>query len=207
MLFTGPDGRAVSLYEYAKSEAAKNITDPKELQLRVASGLIPYDKLQQAARASTADLARLRAGLLDAEARWRDMGTMLDKVAGREAPSTGFISELLGRIGVVIKRYAPASAENPEPLAPAEDGQQVAAAGPAAVQNMANRLVTREDALAKLSEIADYFRRTEPQSPLAYTIDEAIRRGRMTWPELLQEVVSDQQLRNTILSSLGIKLG
>ncbi len=206
MLFRGPDGQAVSVYDYEKSAAARAITDQKELQLRIGPGLIPYDKLQQAARGNAADLAGVHAGLLQAEAGWRNLGTQLEKAAGGEAPSTRFIGELLGRIGAVIKRYAPASAEIPEPLTPAEGGQQPGA-GPADVQIAATRLVTREDALAKLAEIADYFRRTEPQSPLAYTIDEAIRRGRMTWPELLQEVVSDQQLRNTILNSLGNKLG
>jgi type VI secretion system protein ImpA len=65
--------------------------------------------------------------------------------------------------------------------------------------------VTREDALGTLTEIAEFFRRTEPQSPLAYTIDEAIRRGRLSWPELLAELVSDQAVRNNILNSLGIK--
>ncbi len=67
------------------------------------------------------------------------------------------------------------------------------------------KLVTREDAMASLLEIAEYFRRTEPQSPIAYTIDEAIRRGRMSWPELMAELVHDQNVRNGIMVSLGIK--
>jgi type VI secretion system protein ImpA len=67
------------------------------------------------------------------------------------------------------------------------------------------KMVTREDALATLTEIAEFFRRTEPQSPLAYTIDEAIRRGRLSWPELISELVSDANVRNSILNSLGIK--
>jgi type VI secretion system protein ImpA len=56
-----------------------------------------------------------------------------------------------------------------------------------------------------LGEIAEYFRKTEPQSPLAYTIDDAIRRGRMSWPDLLAELVNDDTTRRAILVSLGIK--
>ena len=63
----------------------------------------------------------------------------------------------------------------------------------------------REDALRALSEIANFFRRTEPHSPLSYTLDEAVRRGRMTWPELLAEVVADTDARNGILTTLGIR--
>jgi type VI secretion system protein ImpA len=64
---------------------------------------------------------------------------------------------------------------------------------------------SREDALRALSEIANFFRRTEPHSPLSYTLDEAVRRGRMTWPELLAEVVADMDARNSILTTLGIR--
>jgi type VI secretion system protein ImpA len=66
-------------------------------------------------------------------------------------------------------------------------------------------MATREDALRVLGEIADYFRRTEPHSPISYTLDEAVRRGRLTWPELLQEVVADMNTRNGILTMLGIR--
>jgi type VI secretion system protein ImpA len=59
--------------------------------------------------------------------------------------------------------------------------------------------------LRELIRIADYFRRTEPQSPLAYTLDDAVRRGRMSWPELLAELVTDDSTRNAMLTSLGIR--
>jgi type VI secretion system protein ImpA len=67
------------------------------------------------------------------------------------------------------------------------------------------RAVTREDMLRELGRIADYFRRTEPHSPLAYTLEEAVRRGRLTWPELLAEVVPDDGVRSAILVMLGIR--
>jgi type VI secretion system protein ImpA len=66
-------------------------------------------------------------------------------------------------------------------------------------------IASREDALKRLDEVAKWFRRTEPHSPLAYTLDEAVRRGRMTLPELLAEIVPDYATRSTILTSLGIK--
>ena len=59
--------------------------------------------------------------------------------------------------------------------------------------------------LRELGRIAEYFRRTEPHSPLAYTLEEAVRRGRLTWPELLEEVVPDGGVRSTILNMLGIR--
>ena len=77
-------------------------------------------------------------------------------------------------------------------------------AGPAGFSATA-RTVSRDDALKTLETIATFFRRTEPASPLAYTLDDAIRRARLTWPELLEEVVPDVSVRQAILTSLGIR--
>ncbi len=66
-------------------------------------------------------------------------------------------------------------------------------------------LASREDALRSLAAIAEFFRRTEPLSPLSYTLQEAVRRARMSWPELLAEIVPDMSLRAQILISLGIR--
>jgi type VI secretion system protein ImpA len=63
----------------------------------------------------------------------------------------------------------------------------------------------REEALRQLSDIAAFFRRTEPHSPLSYTLQETVRRARLSWPDLLEEVVPDPTSRATILSVLGIK--
>ena len=56
-----------------------------------------------------------------------------------------------------------------------------------------------------LAQIAEFFQRTEPHSPLAYTLKDAVRRGRMTWPELLEEMVPDAASRSAIMSGLGIR--
>jgi type VI secretion system protein ImpA len=63
---------------------------------------------------------------------------------------------------------------------------------------------TREDAIRQLEEIAEYFRRTEPQSPLAFTLQDAVRRARMPLTELLAEVLPDVTTRRQLLTALGI---
>jgi type VI secretion system protein ImpA len=64
---------------------------------------------------------------------------------------------------------------------------------------------SRDDMLKELERIAAYFRRTEPQSPLSYTLEEAVRRGRMSWPDLIAEIVTDAATRDNILMQLGIR--
>ncbi len=112
--------------------------------------------------------------------------------------------DILQEILAVANQFAP-----PEPDQPADEaGEPEPAPGGAAATDApvaAARAVTREDMLKELGRIADYFRRTEPHSPLAYTLEEAVRRGRLTWPELLAEVVPDDGVRSAILVMLGIR--
>lgn len=65
-------------------------------------------------------------------------------------------------------------------------------------------VMTREDALQSLLRVADFFRRTEPHSPVPYAVEQAVRWGRMPLPELLRDLVSDNSLRESVFQRLGI---
>jgi type VI secretion system protein ImpA len=209
-LFRGGQGETVLLFQYLQSAELATIADPKRLEARINAGVTPYDTMQNAARAAApSGYNALRKDFVAARAAWSEMGAVLDRLAGASAPPTGRVTETLEKVSDFLSRYAPPEAAS----ATAEDAQvEPDPGGPEGVAadtgpGKPKRLASREDALASLSEIADYFRRTEPQSPLAYTIDEAIRRGRLSWPELLAELVRDDQVRNNILSSLGLRTG
>jgi type VI secretion system protein ImpA len=55
--------------------------------------------------------------------------------------------------------------------------------------------------------VASFFRRAEPHSPISYTIDEIVRRGRMPLSDLLTEVLPDETARHDVLRRLGIEPG
>ena len=63
-------------------------------------------------------------------------------------------------------------------------------------------LRNRRDALKRLAEIADFFKRTEPHSPVSYIVQKAVKWGDMPLDNWLQEVVKDPgtlfQLRETL---------
>ena len=62
----------------------------------------------------------------------------------------------------------------------------------------------REDAFRKLLEIASYFEKNEPHSPISYTLKEVVRRGRLSLVELLGELV-EQDSRTMFLERAGIR--
>ncbi len=53
-------------------------------------------------------------------------------------------------------------------------------------------ILNRDHAFAELRRIADFFRKTEPHSPVAFLLERAIRWGYMPLPELLTELMGEQ---------------
>ena len=208
-LFNRVDGSPVAYYQYQQSEQLGTL-DAERRQQRIDAGAVPLDDLERDARAAggrtwAALLAEVRA----ARDAWQAMANLLDEKAGADGPSTTAVRDLLSGIIEVAARYAPAETAEGEAApenAGGDQGAAAAASGPgfAGIAASPGRAASREDALRALTEIANFFRRTEPHSPLSYTLDEAVRRGRMSWPELLAEIVADLDTRNGILTTLGI---
>ena len=63
----------------------------------------------------------------------------------------------------------------------------------------------RQAAFRQLEELAMFFRRTEPHSPIAYAIDNLVRRGRMTFSELIEELIDDGSARRNYFVNAGIR--
>ncbi len=209
-LFRRPDGTGFAWWQYERSVELETIADEERKQARIEAGSIPLADVEKEARAAgQAHFARLAATLAGTMAVWEQMGSALDALAGADGPSTGRVLNLLRSMAEAAAKYGPAPAEG----GAAEDGGAGDAAGEAGdgsgaglaggVPRASGR--SREDLLRQLAEIAEYFRKTEPNAPLSYTLQDAVRRARMSWPELLEEVVPDESTRVAILTSLGIR--
>jgi type VI secretion system protein ImpA len=211
VLFNRTDGSPLAYYQYQQSQQLATL-DAERRQQRIDAGAIPHENLDREARAAGgARFAALLSEAREARDAWQAMAGVMDEKAGADGPSTTTVRDLLSGIIDVCQVYAPADASPGEEGAPAGEaaGDLAATAagggGFAGIQVAAGQGASREDALRALGQIANFFRRTEPHSPLSYTLEEAVRRGRMTWPDLLAEVVADTDTRNTILNTLGIR--
>lgn len=208
-LFMRGDGTTLAVYQY-ESSAQLGTLDAERRQARLAAGAIPFEDLEKEARAQSRAMAKLRDDAREALAAWQEMTRILDEKASEDPPSTSTVRDLIVHVVEIANRYAP-----PEEGAPAAaDGQQAGApdapgmamgGGGGGISVSPGQVASREDALRALESIASFFRRTEPVSPLAYTLEDAVRRGRMTWPDLLDEIVADRETRNAILITLGIR--
>lgn len=68
----------------------------------------------------------------------------------------------------------------------------------------AGTIQSREDALGSLIRVANFFRKTEPHSPVSYALEQAVRWGKMPLPELLKDLVQNTEVRGEVFRRLGI---
>lgn len=69
---------------------------------------------------------------------------------------------------------------------------------------ISGELRTRAEALKQLQRVADFFRRTEPHSPVSYLVQRAARWGQMPLEEWLQEVIKDTNVLSEVKETLGL---
>jgi type VI secretion system protein ImpA len=62
----------------------------------------------------------------------------------------------------------------------------------------------RKDALKRLSDIAEFFKKTEPHSPVSYLVQRAVKWGEMPLENWLQDVIKDQSVLFQLRETLGV---
>jgi len=203
-MFRRTDGTGLSVYLWDQAEHAAGLPDEKR-DARYAAGTPEMPTLEAEARLDKAYLTGTWRDATAALQAWGELGRIVDMRFGSEAPSLRKVTSLLEQLlGVVTRLGGEPPAEQSAESTP---GDAAAAGGTATGGGGRGEVRTRDDALRELDRIAEYFRRTEPHSPLAYTLEEAVRRGRMSLAELLMEVLPDPEMRNGMLARLGMRPG
>lgn len=132
---------------------------------------------------------------------------LLAQQFGAAAPGVTAVADALrsckGRVGSVLKsRGVSTTAADADEAANGESG---GASDSNSQGGSGGALRTREDAARRLREVAEFFRRTEPHSPVPYLIQRAIAWSQMSFEQLLGELVKDEGSRQAINSTLGIR--
>ena len=63
---------------------------------------------------------------------------------------------------------------------------------------------SREDAFHSLAIIADYLKTKEPQNPVSYLVERAVRWSKMPLENWLGEVVQNEEVLGRLRDTLGI---
>lgn len=94
---------------------------------------------------------------------------------------------------------------------PTSEGSEASTAGSAPVaaatakSSPAGPITNRKVAFERLREVADFLKRTEPHSPVAYLVQRAIKWGDMSLESVIAELVKNNDVRKQIYETLGLK--
>lgn len=174
---------------------------------QLADGRLTMEQLQRAVRETPApQLLAVEAAARACLDRLAALQALCDARLGEEGPSFAAAREALGAAahemgrlckgaGVLADR-APEVSVDPTTLGsePSDRLPVPPAAGPH----------SREQALRQLREVAAFFRRTEPHSPVAYLAEKAARWGEMPLHQWLQAVLKDPGALAHVDELLGV---
>lgn len=157
----------------------------------------------ETARAKVAPAARqaLAEAAHDCLAALAELERVADDRLGADGPSFGAARAALRDVEDLAVPDTPRST-------PAQAMPVVVAAGaPLRVQGAASDgpLQSREQALAQLRAVAEFFRRTEPHSPVAYLAEKAARWGEQPLHAWLRSVIKDEASLGRLEELLGIE--
>lgn len=136
-----------------------------------------------------------------------------EKYDPNQAPGLNNLKKALDDIQTQVKRLLEEKrAEEPDEAgestgaAETTDGSE-AAGGAVAVAATGGAIRTRQDALKRLAELGEYFRKNEPQSPVSYLIQRAVKWGNMPFESWLQDVIKDETVLYQLRQTLGLNTG
>ncbi len=213
VLLTDGSLASFSLWNFEQATDLERQSDPQRRQERIDNGAISMEQFNQSvAETPTSRFLETVALVEETIVALKEMSDAFDAVAGYDAPPTSALRELLETILGAIRHFAASkleAASYDDAAAEQTVTEEVSADGTTMVSVQQVRRIdgyaSREEALAEITRISAYFRKTEPHSPISYTLEDAVRRARMTLPELLAELAEDPSHIQRILLAAGIK--
>lgn len=200
----------LSTWHFGQARELSRITNEELRAERERAGAVSMAKFEDAIRSTpTETLQETLADIEDALAEWAALSSAIAERASGYAPPASAVREALEAARDALRfaaRDQLASAE-PEPAPEEAQGEAEAATGAprAATRGISGEITSREEALKVLTQVAKFLRRTEPHSPISYAIEQCVRWGTMSLPELLREILADEGARDSLFQRVGIR--
>ena len=130
---------------------------------------------------------------------------VMDEKFGRETPGLGELGKSLDEVRSLVEKILkekrilePDEIESTPEVTGAETNSETPASSTGPIRS-------RQEALRRLAEASDYFRRAEPHSPVSYLVERAVRWGRMPLDAWLEDVIKEAGVLDNLRETLGLK--
>ncbi len=212
-LTQGYSHQPFAAWQYEQAYEVDALLDPEKKEARLAAGAVAMKDLELAVvETPVAFYQTMKDDLQQCLQTFMELSALLDEKCGRDSPPVSNIRNALKRVveivGFLTKNLVFEAAEE----AHDEMNQATHSAHPGNSGNVVKTasiegvsITTREEAFRALMKVSEFFKRTEPHSPISYNLEQAVKWGRMTLPELLKELIPDNNARTEYLRLVGIK--
>ena len=206
-------------YSYEKFEYSKKFVIPEDLEsvdeqerryieTLKSEGKITAEQWQKAKDLTPTDFYRLSSALA---AECAEEFAALKRVVGERydnPPGFPQLERALDEVGalvrIVLKEKDPTAGLPAATAAAAAPTDDAAAAAAEPTSGAPAHTRSRQEALRKLGEVAEFFRRTEPHSPVSYLVERAVKWGHMPLETWLREVVKNEDVLAQVRETLGL---
>lgn len=216
--FTGGDG-----YSYIDWEDSKTFDFPDNIEMLETAEQVRINELKaqaEAQRRTTGDLWRkavtatrrahmeeVNFAMEECWAEFKALNTSIEEKYDRnQMPGLNALRKALDDVHTQIKKLLEEKrAEEPDEV----DAEESAEGGvnedgtPRAAGVATGAISNRKDALKRLNDIAEFFSKTEPHSPISYIVQRAVKWGNMPLELWLQDVIKDDTVLFNLRQTLG----
>lgn len=197
-LLCNEEEEPIALWHIQQANNLANISDEKERTDQLAAGAMLPDMVKQQASNLTQDYfltltKDIEESMLAVEQLYNFIKIKLGNNVGADnnCPQSNFIRESLKKCQEIISGFIHSKT--------AEDS--VNTNNTVAVSN--KKTNSREEVFEQLAQAANYFRKHEPLSPVAYLLEKTIYWGNLTLPELTKEIMTDDKLHYGYCHMIG----
>ncbi|MCQ9082281.1 type VI secretion system protein TssA [Vibrio harveyi] len=200
--------QAYAFWEYQQAIELERLDEDKR-RYKVEQGAVELSKISDTVKSTSDEFYRTLITDLELGIRaFNQFSQKLDDAVGDVTPSS-YISKKLDSIHSALKHLLGDRFQAPKEVieeADMESNEPTTVTSQSA--NNSELLITnmqsREQAIEQLQKVADFFRESEPHSPVSYSIEQIIRWCGMPLPELLAELISDGDAKRSYFRLVGI---
>ncbi|GAB3528867.1 type VI secretion system protein TssA [Photobacterium alginatilyticum] len=195
--------QAYSLWEYEQALEIERLDEDKKNQ-RINAGGVALKDVQDAVNASEASFYhQLYNDIQVSLESYRALVDSMDRACGFPIPTSHISKRLqacLDAVSYLAEDKLNEQQDEEVELSVVDTGEQEKRSAPA----FHCQLKSRHEAISNLKQIADFFKKTEPHSPMAYAIEQVVRWSDMALPDLLEELITNDEARKGYFRLAGI---
>jgi type VI secretion system protein ImpA len=212
------EGQSWGAWQYRQAQTLDGAADD-EKQKRVAEGGVTLEMFEEAVTSSpTRFYVDMLQDLQQAQQELQKLTALLDEKCGTDssgypiAPSTTSINDALSEALQILKSATSGlvlETESPTDAATSAGGAVGAStrAGSGGGIMVDHATMSREQAFKSILQLAEFFKKTEPHSPVAYLLEKSVRGGKMPLPRLLRELIKDDPMLSELFRVMGVSEG